>query len=320
MNKKSFNALFLVVSLFAIDANAASMAYSINSDSGNIDAADSLYLIDLTTGIGQLRGKLISGFGVKLDTEGLAISPDGTLWGIDDDSLMLFPINTKNGAIGIQDEVSLTGFPAGGGNDFGMTFGCDNSLYITSVRTRTLYRLSLDGNSEVIGTVGALGQNISATAAFSNPTLLYGLGNGTFEDGSTDSPNLYSIDVNTGIATMIGPLGAEASDYDQAGLAFDGEGTLWAITDRRTINDKKAANLPSEILRIDIETGTATLVWTTTEIGFESLAIAPPAACSTGNAGGDFYPIIPTLSSAGRLLIVFIFLLAGMSVLRQRHA
>ena len=319
--------LLMVISLFASSANSAPMAYSVNSDSGSSDQ-DSLYLIDLATGVEELKGKLVSGIpgDTRRDTEGLAIAPDGTLWGVDDESRTLFPINREFGFILLSKEVPLSGFPPQqqvfGGHDFGMTFTCDNSLYIVSVQTQTLHNLQLDGSSEVIGATGALGVNISAIAAYGNPTQLYGLGNGTFENGDADSPNLYSIDLNKGVATLIGPLGGGIGDYDQAGLAFDEEGTLWAITDRRIINDKEAANKPSEILQIDTGTGAATLVWTTREVGFESLAIAPPAACTAEVPAEEVIsPVpIPTLSPAGRLLAIFVLLLAGMVVLRRRFS
>lgn len=312
MNKKYLFALFVLVSWFAISANAAPRAYSINSDSGN-SLADSLYVINLSTGKDERRGELFTGIETRLDTEGLAIAPDGTLWGIDDASRTLFPINTLSGSIKFYEEISLVGFPSGGQNDFGMTFSCDNSLYVTSVITRTLYRLNMDGTREVVGAEGALGQNISAIAAIGTPTRLYGLGNGQFQDGTTDSPNLYSIDVTTGVATRIGPLGPAAGEYNQGGMAFASDGTLWAITDRRIINNS-IANESSQILRIDISTGTATMVSTTGEVGFESLAIARPSACGLN---GDDYPVITTLSPGGLLLAIFILMLTGMAVLRR---
>ncbi len=316
MNKKFYYALLMLVSLFAINANGAPMAYSVNSDSGNQSTEDSLYQIDLATGSDMRRGVLFTGVEIRRDTEGLAFAPDGTLWGIDDQSLTLFPINTVSGSINFLEEISLISIPTGGGNDFGMTFGCDNSLYITSVVTQTLYHVELDGNSTVIGNLGA---NISAIAAIGNPTKLYGLGNGQFENGSTDSPDLYNIDVNTGVATLIGPLGNDAGDYNQGGLSFDSDGTLWAITDRRIINNT-IADLPSQILRIDVDTGAATLVSNTSEVGFESLAIGPPTACNaTPVAGNDSeIPRIPTLSQSGRLFAIFILMFAGMLVLRRR--
>jgi hypothetical protein len=298
------------------------MAYSVNSDSGNESAEDSLYQIDLGSGDDTRRGPLFNGIESRIDTEGLAFAPNGILWGIDDNSLTMFPINTVNGAINWTDEIKLVDFPTGGSNDFGMTFSCDNSLYITSVVTRSLYRLDMEGKSKIVGSLGALGANISAIAAIGEPAVLYGLGNGQFENGDTDSPDLYSIDTATGVATLIGSLGGTVGAYNQGGLAFDGDGKLWAITDRRIVNGE-IANLASQILSIDIDSGVATVVSSTGEVGFESLAIASPSECSslppnsTGNTQGDVERI-PTLSLEGLLLTVLVLFLTGFGVLRKR--
>lgn len=316
-------ALLVFASLFAVSANCEPMAYSVNSDSGNLETEDSLYLIDLFTGTDQRRGTLSTGIvdEIRRDTEGLAFAPDGTLWGIDDSSQTLFPINISSGAVKLKDEIPLPSFKSGGGHDFGMTFSCDGSLFVTSVSTQTLYRLDLTGKTEIIGSEGALGTNISAIAAHGNPTKLYGLGNGQFQDGQTDSPNLYSIDETTGVATLVGALGKDAGEYNQGGLAFDSEGGLWAITDRRIINNS-IEDLPSQILNIDPSTGIASLVASTTEVGFESLAISPPSACSSdvggaGNGTSSLEPI-PTLNPAGQLLAICLLMLAGMAILRKR--
>ena len=323
MNLKNQFALLVLSSLFVISANGAPMAYSVNSDSGNIATEDSLYLIDLATGIEQRQGALISGNESRIDTEGLAIAPGGALWGVDDESRTLFPISPGTGTINYLNEISLADFLQNGGNDFGMTFSCDNFLYITSVDTKTLYRLDPENNNAVtmIGTAGALGANISAIAAIGNPTRLYGLGNGQFQNGDTDSPDLYSIDINTGVASLIGPLGNQAGEYNQGGLAFDSNGVLWAITDRRIINDS-IANLPSQILNIDVGSGTATFVADTSEVGFESLAITEPMSCNIRVEDADedtdgFVPI-PVLSATGRLSAIFVLLFAGLLVLRRR--
>ena len=320
MNKKFYYALLVLVSLFAISANGAPWAYSVNSDSGSSNE-DSLYQINLATGEDHRKGKLISvAIYDHIDTEGLAFDSDNTLWGIDDATRTLFPINTVSGAIPFGEIIDVsTVFPSGGANDFGMTFSCDNSLYVTSVTTNTLYRIDLDAGSK--DPIGSLGANISAIAAIGSPTKLYGLGNGQFKNGDTDSPDLYSIDVSTGAATLIGPLGSDAGEYNQGGLAFDSDGTLWAITDRRGINGE-IAGLSSQILRVDVDTGTATLVSTTGEVGFESLAIGPPTACSIthGIDDEDEFQGIPTLSQSGRLLAIFVLMLAGMLFLRRRFS
>ena len=307
MNKNICYLLIMVVSLFAASANGDPMAYSVNTDGLE---GDGLYRIDLATGNDQLRGELFNGIEVRSDTEGLAFAPDGTLWGIDDISRTLFPIDPVFVLLDYKKEIFFSGLPTGGSNDFGMTFTCDNSLYVTSVVNQTLYKLDFEGNIEIIGSAGALNAKISAIAAIGNPTRLYGLGN-----GDTNAPGLYSIDADTGVATVIGPLGS-VGEYKEGGLAFDAEGELWAITDRSLID-----NGVSQILKIDVETGSATLVASTTETGFESLAIAPPSQCETvidNNDDSDEYKPIPSLNSAGRLAAILTLMFAGMVILRRQ--
>lgn len=325
MSKNFRFVILMVVSLFAASAKATPMAYSVNSDSVT---GDSLYLIDLATGADQFRGRLDAGIAFRTDTEGLAFSPPGPdrpsrLWGIDDASEILFPIDPENGSIDYREDISLPPFPPGpnneliGGSDFGMTFACDNTLFFTSVKSQSLFRRDSNGSITTVGSVGSLGVNISAIAAKGNPTKLYGLGNGLFENGSTDSPNLYSIDLSTGVATPIGPLSiTNEFKYNEAGLAFDSEGGLWAITDRSQINNQK-----SQILSIDVVTGTATLIAeTVNEVGYESLAISPPGNCSVGAGLDGELPKIPTLSLAGRLSAILVLMLAGMLILRRRYS
>lgn len=269
-----------LMTAFPVAVQAAPDGYSINSDSASADA-DSLYRIDLATGVHTRLGRVQSLGQTKIDVEGLAFAPDGTLYGVDDDSMTLFPINTDMGIVVNQQEVDISGMPFGGGNDFGLTFACDGNLYATSVSTRSLYRLDLNGTATRIGALGSLNANISALAAFGNPVKLFGLGNGLTGAGTVDSRTLYEIDPLTGVATAKPQqLGVAAAAYNQAGMAFDSNGTLWAITDRRAV---PGGDFPSQILRIDTTTGAASLAAETTETGFESLAITVPRGCSTNS-------------------------------------
>jgi hypothetical protein len=127
-----------------------------------------------------------------------------------------------------------------------------------------------------------MGQNISALAAWGNPVTLYGLSNGLFGDGSPDSRSLYSINPANGAAVLIGALGAGAAAYNEAGMAFDSTGQLWAMTDRRSA---PGGPFGSQVLRINTANGQATLASTTTETGYESLSITVPGGCSTGGNG-----------------------------------
>ena len=228
---------------FSATLAAAPVGYSINADSPT-DNADSLYRIDLATGA-ETRIAPVRALGLtRIDVEGLAFAADGTLYAADDDTLTFFPLNPDNALVDVANETTIKGLPPTpvlGGNDFGMTFACDGNLYITSVAEGNLYRMDLDGDTHLIGSLG--GVNISALAAYGNPARLYGLGNGLDGSLQTDAPNLYEIDLGNGLANLIGPL-QNAAPYSESGLSFDDAGQLWAITDRRNLDQ------PSQIMKI----------------------------------------------------------------------
>ena len=300
---------------------AEPMGYSINSDSGSTDPIpDSLYQIDLGVGAEKRIGQLDP---LYLDVEGLAFAPDGKLYALDDDRLRVFELDKANGQALLLTEKQVSNLPSGGRNDFGMAFACDGTLYVTSVVERKLYRLSLSGQATPIGDLGA---NISALAAWGNPTELYGLGNGLRNVSNDvfveDAPNLYRIDPATGATTLVGELGDEAAPYTEGGLDFDSSGQLWAITDR-VLPD----NQPSQVMKIDTSSGTASEVKTLKEAGFESLAIAPPGGCALIDDGEP--PVteppqnstqvrsVPALSPFGLAVAVTLMLLAGLAATRR---
>lgn len=252
--------------------SAAPVGYSINSDSGSNDS-DGLYAIDLDTGqeierIGTVQTTALEAF---IDVEGLAFSANGELFGIDDEQLKLFPIDLGSALVEPSEMISISGLTAQS-NDFGMTFACDNNLYVSSIKEGVLYRLSSNGAATAVGPLGA---KISALAAKGDE--LYGLSNGTAGVGASGPPRLYRIDTETGAATEIGPLG-DVAPYTEGGLAFDESGQLWAITDRATQLQ------PSQVMKLDTGTGAATDIVNTNVQGFESLAITSPRGCApTGN-------------------------------------
>ncbi len=307
-----------LISLLALPfaaAMAAPMGYSVNSDE---PLGDTLHRIDLADGSATPIGISVSSLGVtRKDIEGLAIAPDLSLWGVDEDKLKLFRIDTTSGTVMPETEVKISGLDSAKQNDFGLTFSCNGTLYATSVFSQSLYVIDLAGNASRVGAKGSLGVNISAIASSgSSPIRLYGLGNGLLGDeGPLDNRSLYRIDVDTGVATAIGEIGPTIANYSQAGLAFDAAGDLWAITDR------SQSGLDSEILRIDLNTGVGTLQSATTIIGFESLAIAPPVNCN--NSPDDRFADaqrIPVLDSLGRLLVILALLFTGLVSLRQRFS
>jgi hypothetical protein len=288
MQKRLQTLLIILLTAISASLSAAPVGYSVNSDSGS-DLSDGLYTIDLETGlamerIGTVQSTLLQR---RIDVEGLAFAPDGTLYGVDDESLKLFAIQLNNHALVDPNRDYDISELSSGNNDFGMTFACDQNLYITSVTDQSLYRLTLDGNIELVGGTekGKLGKNISALAAVGFPVELYGLGNGTVSETAASTPTLYRIDTITGIATEVGPLNGEFGSYAESGLAFDEAGDLWAITDRRPLDQ------PSQIMKVDKSTGAATdirIVQTLTDDearGFESLAITGPGGCTSSGNG-----------------------------------
>jgi hypothetical protein len=309
----------LLTVMLSVSVMAAPDGYSINSDSDTADS-DSLFLLNLSTGAQTWAGKVLPSAAKQSDIESLAISPEGTLYGIDDQTLRLFPISMTTGVVDYTNEVDITNFGSPGFHDAGMTFTCSGDLYITRVEPDTsLYRLELDGTATLIGEEGALGAKISSIAAYGNTGKLYGLSNGEDADGGSIR-QLYSIDMTTGVASaMDSSLGDDAGDYTESGLAFDEDGVLWAITDRRKINGIDV-RLPSQILTIDTTSGVATKVSETTEFGFESLAISAPSGCEAQHGqpiDRDDLELVPTLNPAGILLISLVLLITGLTALRR---
>jgi len=303
--------LCLLLMMSASVAMAAPVGYSVNSDAPE---GDTLHRIDLETGVATPIGTKVRSSEnqpVRSDTEGLAFSTNGQLWGVDELTRTLFVINKTTGLV-MNPDVSIKGLKYLEGNDFGMTFSCDGSLYVSSIASETLYLLALDGTLTIVGTEGSLGTRISALAAWGNPAQLYGLGNGLFSDNTPDSRSLFRIDTATGVATRIGALGAQARDYDQAGLSFDDAGNLWALTDR------SRQGLGSDILKINTETGAATRVSTTQMIGFESLAIAAPGDCEPALVNDSDLPSLPMLDRFGILATLLTFLITGLVASSRR--
>jgi hypothetical protein len=311
--------LIIILGLISAPLAADTIAFSVNSDSGTPDE-DSLYRINLDTGTYELVGKIPL---EDSDVEGLALDAANTLYAFNDESLTLFTLNKQNAAV--SNEHILSDLPFGGGNDVGMTFACDGTLFMTSVATNMLYRVNLPDDLEVVGPLGA-NIDISGIAAYGNPARLFGLGN-----GNTKSPNLYEIHTGTGAATPVGTLGSLAAPYNEGGLDFDANGQLWAITDRRIPDD-----LGSQVLRIDIDRGSDLVTEATTlvEVGFESLAIAPPAGCDGVNPidppdpvdppgvdgpppSGSAYHGVPIMHPVGLALTALLLLVTGLIAVRR---
>lgn len=273
-----------------------------------------LWRVNLTTGQVERVGQ--TGF---IDMEGLALAPDGTLYGADDGTKTIVTVNINSGfSSPVGGLRSNMGIPLAQPMDFGMTFTCDGDLLVSSDAERSLFSVSLDtGRLTRIGQIGSLGVPITDLASWGDE--LYGIGQGLAgEDGqfTTDAPNLYRIDPADATAELVGSLGQAVLPYANAGLAFDSTGDLWAITDRRA---NGIPDIASEILRIDLETGLAQKTADAALIGFESLAIAPPGGCDTPDGSMPDAAVIPANSRHGLAIMALLMLMASMWTLYLRQ-
>ncbi|NKI34980.1 hypothetical protein HFP89_07365 [Wenzhouxiangella sp. XN79A] len=290
--------------------HAEPFAWGVNSR-GNLpddQQVHALWRIDLATGESDYVG-----WTSFLDMEGLALDAEGTLYGADDESKTLVTVSTESGlAVAIANQRANFGVPIAEVLDLGMTFTCDGELLVSSDQRETLFTADpTDGMLTRIGDEGGLGAPITDIAAWGE--AVYGIGQGLDGSGNSDSPFLYAIDAEAGTAEVIGPLGSAVAPYANAGLAFDADGVLWALTDRR---DNGSPDLPSEILRIDLDTGAATKVADADVVGFESLAIAPPGGCDRGAPPAV---VVPTLDRTGLGVLALLLLAIGWTLLTQRR-
>lgn len=293
------------------------IGYSVNSRGVDRDdqRVNALWRINLSNGSAEYVG-----WTSFLDLEALALSPAGALYGVDDESNTLVRVSTVTGLAqpvgGVNNRFNTGLLPLNRKLDFGMSFTCEGELFVVSDVEQSLFLADMDtGALSLVGASGALGAPITDIAV--RGSEVFGIGVGLTAEGRAAAPNLYRIDLEAPSAELIGPLGPAAAPYNNAGLSFDADGNLWAITDRRAVGGE---DLPSQVLRIDPESGAASLV-SESIIGLESLAVAPPANCASrdGDETRDAHAI-PILSWPGQLLFVLLLLAIGAVSLRGRAA
>ncbi|MGE3729933.1 MAG: hypothetical protein AB7F83_05250 [Lysobacterales bacterium] len=309
MRRPPWPVAVVLLSLIAPSAGAGPTGYAATFDPASADSYR-LLSIDLATGTTTAVGRI--GF---VDVEGLAVAPEGTIYGVADGNKTLITINPFNGrgtAVGGQNgNLGLSGQGVGQFDslDFGLTFSCDGRLWLSSDTTDMLW--SVNRNTGQATLVGSLGKHMSGLAA--NSDGIYGI-------GTTGDDGLYRIDVGTETATTaVSPsvtrvgagLGGQASSVD-AGLDFDNAGVLWAILDHSPPEN----NRPSDIVQIDLSTGAARFIATTLP-EVEGLAIAPVRPCGMPMPGGDI-PQIPAAAPPAWLALGLGVFLLGLLAVRLR--
>lgn len=294
-----FSSLALITALSGVSVVRAdalveepNVAYAVSSDSADSATADRLYRINLSNGESTSIGTL--GPIAFEDVEGLAVDASGVLFGVDDDTKTLLSISTATGRATAIGGLGSSRIATGVAQDLSIAFACNGQLYGAARTSKNFYRVNTQtGNFELVGVAGILNANIQDLSVVAGN--MFGLGD----------TGLYRIDLATGTPTLIGAYGAGINFSEGGGLATDGNGQLWAIGERR---DSRGVLQPSQIYRINAQTGAATLTSSSPIGGFESLAIAPPV-CSLGPA--SVVTSIPTLNHAGSLLLILAMLMFG---------
>lgn len=289
------SSLALLASASVVEA--APLAYGVSFDT--------LYQIDLGTGTTTRIGTI--GFN---DVEGLAIGPDGSLYGVSDASKTLILIDKRTGrGVAVGGLVGNTGLTGQGSGqfdamDFGLTFSCDGRLWLSSDATRKFWELNpATGAARYVGYL-----SVQMTGLGARNDGVYGFGSGGDE-------SLYKIDLATGEAHVRGSL-HNGSQIADGGLDADETGQLWGVLDYRPPEDNK----PSDIVKIDHLTGLSTKVATTLP-EMEGLAISTVRACGEDPAPRGPNPIsIPSLQALGLGLLAGLLTLFGVLTLERRRA
>jgi hypothetical protein len=276
-------------------SHAVGVGYSIRSDGDQ-----KLYRIDLETGVTTPAGTAkSSGFeGI----EGLAFSPGcQTLYGVDDVKDRLVTCNRTTGACETMGSLGVDV------TDTGLTFANDGGLYMSTDAPKDPIRFfRLDpatGNATWLGDPG-----IEITGLAANPLAIYGLGG----DGKDV---LVQVDPVSGAATTIGPL--QTVTLQDGGLDFDHDGTLYGLNDLGPGSGKA-----SQIFKIDLETGKATVVAVTKDpsgkalSGFEGLAI-DDGMCSVKGFGSAVAIDAPALDGLGMAVLALGLVGAALAMLRR---
>lgn len=312
--------------LAACLAQAEPIGYVVNSDDP-ADDAFSLVRVDLSSGAYTVIGD--TGY---IDVEGLAFSPDGTLYGVDDATKTLLTIDLETGqATPVGSGNGNLGLPQGLENsrDFGLTFHRSGTLWLSSDVTGEVWRVDpATGALDLVVTSsgggsasydGGDGKSHSGTQP--HLTGMASCGNRLYGISVNGEQSLYRMERDTFAIEQVGSLGA-GLQFDDGGLSFDGSGILWGIADRSTFRPPGASepnvlNDASIIFSVDTATGAASQV-ATTVVGAESLAIAPPGPCPQGQDQGQVLTeSIPVSTPAGLALLILALALGAWPALRR---
>ncbi|MCX7557144.1 hypothetical protein OS187_09985 [Xanthomonadaceae bacterium JHOS43] len=302
----------VLMCFLTLPATAATDAY--------VSAWNTLYRLDLSTARATPIG---SGIGYN-DVEGLAIAPDGTLYGVADGSAgsgsqitdFLIRINTSSGIgtlVGPLEGLSGVGPNETGQLDYGLAFTCDGRLWASSDTTGLLWEI--DPRNGQVREAGNTGAPISGLAGRGAQLFGIGVQNGF---GNRSQQALYRITPDTAQAERIGSLGINDT-LSSSGADFDAGGVLWATLDSQPPDVDRA----SRLARVDLASGTASVIGPISgileNVSVRGMAIAAPRACDSGGGTIDAPFIAQVPGPAMPALTLLGLLAAGIGARRLRR-
>ncbi len=163
----------IMLSALCAPSFAAVMAYSVADD--NFEMPDHLVQIDLETGDYVSMGQIADPY---IALEGLAMSADGILYGADDNTKTLVQIIPSEArAFPVANANQNFGFGSiPESYDFGMSFACDNKLYMVVKHTQELYEVNATTGEATL--IGNTAHNFTSLASWGDE--LYSIASGEF--------------------------------------------------------------------------------------------------------------------------------------------
>jgi hypothetical protein len=229
-------------------------------------AFDQLFRVDLGTRQATLIGTAGNYAGVPLALlTGLTYGPGNELYAVAGNRKSLVKIEVASGLARFIGDFSLNGQGQGQFNSFdlSMTYGCDGSFWMTSAITKDIWRVNAQNAAMTL--VGSTGRQISGLAIRNG--VLFGTGIGSDQ-------GLYTINTQTGAATLVGGLPDTIPWIDPS---VGSDGTLWATLSYNPPFDREWSDLG----RFDTTTGALTNLGPITGpdslrfVSMKGLAVAP---------------------------------------------
>ncbi|SDD40204.1 hypothetical protein [Aquimonas voraii] len=304
--------------LLSAAAGAQPYGYASGTDPDSPGLRDALYRVDLATGATTRIGYV--GF---RDIDGLALHPDGSLYGAADGTAeaggtsdLLTRINAQTGAGSFMSHFAgLAGQGPGQGGqlDYGLAITCDGAVWLSSDTLGHLWRV--DPATGAVDRVVTAGPPLSGLAARGSQVF------GVSVDPDTA---LYRYDTVSKELVRVGPIAVIDRVFD-VGLDFDAEGRLWALLDYLVPPDGLPRLAQNDLVEIDPDTALLLSSKPITGAGsglnrvqLEGLAVAPPA-CPAGGTPPSVSPVsVSAFYGPGKLLLALVLALSAAQALRRR--